>query len=141
LTELAGRDAVRGYLLFMQGRPISYLCCPSQGEALLYEYVGYDPDFADHSPGVVLLHLALEQMFEERRFAMFDFTEGEGPQKELFANRSQLCADLYFFRRSARNLSALYLHHGLASLSRRITAMLDNLGIKERLKKLIRSKA
>ena len=55
----------------------------------------------------------MQSLFAEQRFAAFDFTEGEGQHKELFATRSRLCGDVYVLRRRLMPLSAVMLHHAV----------------------------
>ncbi len=141
MEDAAGRDAVRGYLLCDGDRPVSYLYGPEHGGGLLYQYVGYDPDDAAWSPGTVLLVLVLERLFTEGRFAFFDFTEGEGPHKELFATSSTFCADVFFYRRTIRNLVLLGSHSGLHVASRGGVRLLERIGLKRAIKKLIRSRS
>lgn len=104
MRALARCDRLRGWLLFVDGRPASYLYAPAEGDILVYEYLGYDPDFADYSPGTVLLLEAMRQLMEERRFALFDFTEGEGRQKQQFATGAIDCVDLLLVKPTAANL-------------------------------------
>jgi hypothetical protein len=134
------RDA-RGYILLHAAKAIAYIFCPVHDGNLSYDCVGFDPDYHQWSPGTVLQYLALQSLFAERRFRCFDFTEGEGAHKQFFGNRSVLCADILYFRKTARNFLLIYLHSGLAMISRAIVGALDRLGLKARIKKLIRSKA
>lgn len=131
----------RGYLLFLDGRPIAYLFCPTQGGNLLYQRVGYDSDQQEWSPGTVLLFLVLESAFADPSLTAFDFTEGEGSHKEFFANRDALCADIHYFRRTPKLIVLAGLHAALASLSRGIAWATDQLGVKAWLKKRIRARA
>lgn len=141
ITALAACNQMRGYILFHQGRPVAYLCCPVKDGILKYQYLGYDPQYQQWSPGTVLQHLALQQLFAEDIFRMFDFTEGQGAHKQFFATDSQRCANIYYFRRSPGNLSLLYLHTWLDWISVTVVGMLDRLGLKARLKKFIRSRS
>jgi hypothetical protein len=43
MQDLARRDAARAWLLFIDGRPASYLYAPAEGAALRYAYLGYHP--------------------------------------------------------------------------------------------------
>lgn len=86
------RDAVRAFLLFLQGEPVAYLYLPVEGTVLIYAYLGYDPAHADLSPGTVLQMGALEHLFAEQRFTHFDFTEGDGAHKALFGTDSLPCS-------------------------------------------------
>jgi CelD/BcsL family acetyltransferase involved in cellulose biosynthesis len=141
IMELAARDSVRGYILFLGERPISYLFCPIQENALLYQYLGYDPEFQHKSPGTVLQYLVLEKLFSENQFRMFDFTEGEGSHKEFFSTGNTRCADIYYFRRTLRNLFLLSFHACLSILSGAMVQVSELLGLKAPIKKFFRSKA
>lgn len=112
LRDLAARDAVRGWLLFLEGRPVSYLHAPAEGDTLIYAHLGYDPDVADLSPGTVLQFEVMRALMAERRFRWFDFTEGDGQHKRLFATGTLDCVDLLLLRRTAGNLIAGHVLNG-----------------------------
>lgn len=106
MRALAQADRARGWLLFVDGRPIAYLWAPAEGLTLIYAYLGYDPDFAEYSPGTVLQLEAMRQLMAERKFRLFDFTEGEGQHKRLFATGGVDCVDLLLLRPTFGNLLA-----------------------------------
>jgi CelD/BcsL family acetyltransferase involved in cellulose biosynthesis len=106
MQDLARRDEVRAWLLFIDGRPASYLYAPAEGAALRYAYLGYHPDLADLSPGTVLQLEAMRMLMEERRFRWFDFTEGDGQHKRQFATASVDSVDLLLLRPTFANLAA-----------------------------------
>ncbi len=140
MVDLAAADKARAFLLFLDGKPIAYLYCPVTHDALLYEFLGYDPEFKEHSPGTVLQHCALERLFAEKRFTMFDFTEGEGTHKEFFATGSRHCADFYYFRRTPRNLAAVGLHSSMTAANREALHLLDRWGVKTKVKTFVRER-
>jgi hypothetical protein len=140
LCEQSERRLIRGYILFHEKKPISYLYCPIQGEGILiYRYLGYDPDYRNWSPGVVLQFMVLERLFDDDQCLMFDFTEGEGAHKKFFATEGILCADIYYFRRTLRNRLILYWHSAFDSTSAAFSRLFDFLGLKGQLKRLVRS--
>lgn len=106
MLEKAAADEVRAWLLHIGGQPAAYLYCPAAGETLIYEYVGHDAAFNDLSPGAVLQMEAFQDLFEERRFARFDFTEGEGQHKRQFSTDGVACLDLLLLRPSLANRAA-----------------------------------
>ena len=112
MQALARRGQMRGWLLFVEERPISYLYAPAEGPTLIYAYLGYDPDFADFSPGTVLQLQAMRQLMDEGDFRLFDFTEGEGRHKRQFATGGVECVDLLMIKRSGANLA---VGHALAA--------------------------
>lgn len=138
---LAEQDAVRGYLLFLEGKPVAYLYCPVQDGILLYRYLGYSPEAAPLSPGTVLQWLALESIFQEGRFKAFDFCEGDGPHKAYFGTHHQVCGDIYWLKPWPKPLCALALQVSSRAASSAIAAALDRLGLKARLKKALRMRA
>lgn len=103
LERRAAMDAVRAFLLFLDGRPVSYLHLPADGDRLVYAHLGFDPAVADLSPGSVLQLEALRLLMEEGRFEALDFTEGEGQHKRLFATGGVACADLLLLRPTLAN--------------------------------------
>ena len=141
MLGLAAADNVRGYILFYQKKPIAYIYCPVHDEIALYEYVGHDPEYQRWSPGTLLQYYALQCLFVANHVKIFDFTEGEGAHKAFFATNAQHCADIYYFRRTWRNLIKVALHAGSDELSRGVVWVLEGLGVKATIKKLFRSRA
>ncbi len=105
MRDLAARGEMRAWLLFLDGRPISYLYAPADGDTLIYAYLGYDPDHAGLSPGTVLQLEAMRELMTEGRFRIFDFTEGEGQHKRQFATGSVDCVDLLLLRPGPGNIA------------------------------------
>lgn len=138
---LAENDSVRAYTLCLQERPLAYLCCTATNGNLVYRFVGHDPQYGNVSPGVVLQYLALDRLFEERRFKMLDFTEGTNQHKQFFSTGSMACADVYYFRNTASNRAIVMLHALLRQTTRTTAALLEVLGLRPQLKKFLRQAA
>ena len=134
-TEMAGlaaADNVRAWLLFAEGKPVSYLYAPADGDTLIYAYLGYDPGFAKFSPGAVLQIEAMRQVIEEGRFRRFDFTEGDGQHKRQFATGSVECVDLLLLRKSVGNravLASLRAFDGSMALAKKAVRALNLEGL------------
>jgi CelD/BcsL family acetyltransferase involved in cellulose biosynthesis len=140
-AELAEEFAVgagRGWILFLDGAPIAYLYSPIRQGAVIYEYLGYDPEHRDLSVGTVLQYLVLERLFVEGGFRVFDFTEGGGQHKEMFATGSVEVADLYFFRRNLTAAAIVGGHVAAAEVTRAGIATLDRLHARDRLRRWLR---
>lgn len=103
MLALAEAGGLRAFLLFIHGEPAAYLYLPVEGSVLRYAYLGYDEAWAKLSPGTVLQLAALEQLYGERRFTHFDFTEGEGAHKALFGSASVAACSFFLLRRDAGN--------------------------------------
>lgn len=134
MCDLAARDSVRAFLLFVDRKPIAYLYSPAQDSVLLYDYLGYDTDYSKSSPGTVLQYLAFEELFREKRFAIFDFEEGEGQHKRLFSTHQAECADVYVFPVRTRSVALVLLHAALGSITRTALTLAERTGIKPQIK-------
>lgn len=105
ITALAARNAMRGWVLFVEDRPVAYLYAPASGDTLVYAYLGHDPAFAHLSPGTVLQAEAFRELMTEGRFTRFDFTEGDGQHKRQFATGAVECVDVLLLRRTPANIA------------------------------------
>jgi CelD/BcsL family acetyltransferase involved in cellulose biosynthesis len=112
MRALARAGQARGWLLFVDEEPVSYLYTPAEGETLIYAYLGYDPGFADFSPGTVLQFEAMRELMGEGMFRLFDFTEGDGDHKRRFATGGIDCVDVLLLRATPRNLIAGWCLNG-----------------------------
>jgi CelD/BcsL family acetyltransferase involved in cellulose biosynthesis len=127
MQSLAGRDSARGWILNIEGRPAAYLYAPAEGDTLIYAHLGYDPEHSHLSPGTVLQFEVMRQLMAERRFGWFDFTEGDGQHKRLWATGSLDCADLLLLKPTPANLfagHALNGFDGAVALARRAAGAL-----------------
>lgn len=138
MIRLAAQDSVRAYLLFFQNRPVAYLYCPVETGILRYAYQGFDPELWKSSPGTVLQYLALQSLFEEQKFMFFDFTEGEGPTKQLFATGSVQCADICYVRLNLRNLGFVLAHAATESFSSLAGKVADRLQLRTGIRHFLR---
>lgn len=138
MRQRAEQGELRAYILFHQGRPAAYLYLPADNGTLIYAHLGYEPELADLSPGSILQMEALERIFAENSFTMFDFTEGDGSHKRLFGRGSVACADLTLLRPTWRNR---LLIGGLTKFNRIVESAgtrADKSGVKPALKRLLR---
>lgn len=137
-VALATKGRLRAYILFHGERPVSYLYCPEKDGVLVYAYLGYDPYYHILSVGTILQWLAIEQIFNERRFRFFDFTEGLSSHKQLFASHQRLCANVFFVRRTVTNTLLIRSHLLMDRFSKWLGEILERHGLKARVKKLLR---
>lgn len=134
----AARDEARGYLLFLNGEPVSYLYTPIQKGCVIYAYLGYDPAIAVHSPGTVLQLEAMERLFAEQRHRFFDFTEGDGQHKRLFSTGCLECVDVLLLRPTVSNRVLIATHRNFHVGVEALGTVAERYGVKTRLKKWLR---
>ena len=102
-NELAIAGKARGYLLSMNGSVVAFAWCRVDGTRLIYDTIGYLPEFSKLSPGTVLLYLILRDLFANEQVNHLDFGPGHAPYKEMFSNFKQEYIDLYLFRNTLKN--------------------------------------
>lgn len=134
----AATDSVRAYLLFHDGKAVSYLYLRSEDGCLTYDYLGYLPDYAKWSVGTVLQWVALEALFAEKKFHLFDFTEGDGSHKRLFATNHVPIANVIYLRRNLGNYVLITGHRLCNGFSVWAGEVLDRWGIKKTIKNFLR---
>lgn len=130
-----------GFLLFLDGKPVAYLYTPVNDGVVVYAYLGYDQTVANLSPGTVLQLLAVEWLFAQGGYKSFDFTEGEGEHKAFFSTRHADCADIFVLRSTARLRFIVRAHWMTSQGSDALVRIVDRLGLKKQLKKLVRRRA
>jgi len=116
MLEAAEADRMRCFLLHAgtgsDARAIAYLALPVEGRTIAYAHVGHDPDWARLSPGTVLQMEALERLYAEERFSHFDFTEGDGAHKAMFATDCVPSASFVLLRPTAANRALIAARGG-----------------------------
>ncbi len=138
MEQLAQQGRVRGFILFYQNQPVSYLYCPISNGVLIYAFLGYDPSYMNFSVGTVLQWLALEYLFDENTCRFFDFTEGQSEHKKLFSTHSIQCANVFFLRKSLRNIFLVCGRELIDRFGQVAGEALDRFGMKASVKRLMR---
>lgn len=136
--DLAREGLAYGFMLFADTRPVAYVFSQRRGGVVSYDYVGHDPEFNALSPGTVLQYQLLEYLFADPEARVFDFTEGEGPHKALFATGQRLCAKSLFFPRTFHTGLLVRCHLLLGKLNGFIDVLADRLALRQRIRRLIR---
>jgi hypothetical protein len=139
-SERGARDGIRGYVLFHEQQPVAYASCEAENGVMELAFLEYDLEFERWSPGTVLLYLIIQKLFGDQAFEVFDLGGREDWYKEFFSTRSTLCADILYFRRGAPIFLLLLLHLGLMFLSRLVSRAFEAMGLKARVRKLLRRK-
>jgi CelD/BcsL family acetyltransferase involved in cellulose biosynthesis len=102
---------------------------------------GYDPAFASHSPGLVLLPRLIEDLVTTRAADSVDFGAGDADYKRMFANTSFQGVHALLTKRRPYPWAAAQLERAVSAASRQGARLLDRWRLKSWLKSLIRAKA
>ena len=137
----AERGAMRGYLLFHRGQPIAYGYCAATGDCLRFIFTGYDPAFAaglvtGHRPRPrdVALDLQRRTLCHPRSRAR------RGPVQASFRDRLDPLRHLAVFRPTLGHLTKVVAHRSCIAASDLCAAAAERLGVKEQLRRLVRTR-
>jgi len=140
ITDIGARGLARGFVLFHKDRPVAYAFCRIKYEHLVYEHIGYDPEYAKWSPGKLLLYLLLERLFAESRHLYLDLGEGILPYKVFFATDHVQCVRVWYLRRTFRNLFIATANCLLTMTSILAGTLLGKVSLKQTIKRLLRGR-
>jgi hypothetical protein len=127
--QVAAMGAMRCYLLQQDDRPLAFAMGIQWHGRYVYEETGYDPAYAEFSPGQVLLWRMIEDLIAEDCPQQFDFGFGDADYKQLFANHMTLSGPLILARRGLRLAVGMALDQLHRCLSRSGRAALRRLGL------------
>ncbi len=102
------RGQLRIYALQLDGQPASGLLCLSDAKRVYFLMGGFDPKFAKHHPGKVLIAQAIKDCVNDGP-PIFDFIKGEEAYKDDWANGRQQLYRLVIAKNTLRGLSALWV--------------------------------
>jgi hypothetical protein len=134
---LAENAWLRSYLLISRGTPCAFVTGYQYGSRFYLDDMGYDPDFREYSVGTVLQMGIVEDLFACHRPEVYDLGE-YGPHKEEFATEQFNQGKVLLFRRGVYTSLVRAGHWGCNTSTAAVSVMLERLGLKKRLKKMIR---
>jgi hypothetical protein len=107
----------RGYVLYLDGRPVAF----EQGEAyrnrFVSRYAGYDPAHSQSRIGAYLLTKVIESLVDDPQISVFDFGFGDAQYKRRLGHRAIEEGDLVVYARRARPISINVVRTGLLGAS------------------------
>ncbi len=140
LRMAAQRGWFRSYILYCREQPVAFMLGYQYAGCYYYTDVGYDPDYAKWSVGSVLQLKVMQHLYsrDDRRPLLFDFSTGYGSHKARFGNVARREANVLLLPRTLTNRlkATAFLVNERASLG--TAALLERVGVKARVKKLLR---
>jgi hypothetical protein len=99
----AQKGWLRIFVLYIHEEPVAYWWGQRYKQSFVSSAMGYDPQYARHSPGTYLLVRALEQLCEEGVLQL-DFGLGDALYKRQFGTTSYTEGSFYLFPSSVRGV-------------------------------------
>ncbi len=86
MSILAEHGLLRSYLWWIEGKPAAFAICNQHRGCFRYEEIAYCREFAQLSPGRVMLQQIVEDLLRHDSPQTFDFGGGDAEYKRQFAN-------------------------------------------------------
>ena len=142
LSNWESKGALRCYLLILDGSPVSFMLGYIYQTTYYYIDVGFDPAWSKYSVGSVLQMEVLEDLYKlPSPPEVFDFSTGYGEHKARFGNHQQNEINMILLPGTMLNSIRIIIYKSFSALSEQIVNTMDKLGIKKRLKKILRRAA
>ncbi len=93
----AEKGWLEGYVLYLAARPCAFVIGDINGNTFGTDYVGYDPEFASHSPGMYLVMRVIEGFCGGHRVSEVDFGTGHAQYKQVLSNQEWCETSVYIF--------------------------------------------
>jgi hypothetical protein len=120
LLSLAERGLLRSYLLSCGGRPCAFVFGYQHEQTYHYAEIGYDREFMHFSPGMVLFHLLVHDLFTHRPPSLLNFGRGDADYKVRFGNVQREDVSIIIFRKNLLSSSLVASHSLFRSTVRRL---------------------
>jgi hypothetical protein len=138
----ARENRIVGLILYAKDTPVAYNLCPIYGDGIMiYYWTGFNPEYNKYSPGTVLQYRTIETACGLDHVKYYDFCTGEGKHKELFTDVYKLCAEIFYFPLNPKYLFIVISNWIFDTLINIVRFLTRRLGIKDRIKKMVRAKA
>jgi hypothetical protein len=139
-AEHADRGWLRSYVLRAGDEPIAFVQGFQAAGTYYYNQIGYDPAWAEHDPGKVLLFRLIEDLCAEDRPDRLDFRYGDNLYKQVFGTDCYDEANLYLIRKTPYGALFRAVHGGCARAAAAARRLLQRLQLRERLRRWARSR-
>lgn len=124
----------RGYILYIDDRPVSFERTTQYGKTLFCENAAYDPAYKNAEPGTNLFLKILEYVCSEKKVDYIDFGFGDAFYKKNFCNRVLQEQSVYIFAPTIKGVSINLIRIAINSFSHFAEKFADRLKITQKIK-------
>ena len=131
---------LRIWILYLAGRPCAFWVGAVYHLTFYSDFLGFDPSFKQHAPGIYLLSHILEALCAEGVNTV-DFGFGDNAYKERISTAAKREATLHLFAPNLRGLHLSVLRHLTSALHEPVRALLERSRLIGKVKKVWRQTA
>lgn len=133
------RGNFRSYILYIKGKPVSFVFGYIMNGFYVFDSIGYDPEYSKQHVGVLIHILYIKDLCENcPELKASDLLSGENLFKKRVSNLFTLEQDFNIFPRTFKGMFIAYPHIIICKLSDSIRDLLDKWGLKDKIKKMMR---
>lgn len=142
LVEGARRGYARCYLLRVDSSPVSWRLGYVYGTTYYSHHVGYDPDWRNWQPGILIHMAVIEDLLGHcRHIRTFDFLYGDNLLKRRLSNQSREERHFYLFPRHTRGFLSYGSFRVVNGISEGLGGLLKAINKAEPVKQWLRRRA
>lgn len=119
ILACAKRGWLQFYCLEVDDQIIAAIYCYHFRNQVFYFQAGFDPEFENYRPGLVLIGYSIEHAIKEGN-SVFDFLRGEHEYKNQWADKNQDTVFVLGYKRTPRSLAHAIRYELIPALKRRI---------------------
>ena len=133
---------LRGYVLYLAGQPRAFWIGDMNDGTFGSDYIGYDAEFASHSPGMYLAVKVIEGFCDGNREGVtaVDFSPGHAQYKEVLSNQEWEECGIHIFAPTFKGVSLNTVRTFVGGADRSAKNLLSSLNLLQRIKKSWRTK-
>jgi hypothetical protein len=139
----AGRGWLRGYVLYVAGKPSAFWVGDINEGTFGSDYLAYDAELGKYSPGMFLMYRVIEGFCEGNGEAVtgLDFATGHAQYKQLLSNQGWTESSAYIFAPTLKGISINGVRSLVEGTGRGIQAILRRTNLLQKVKKAWRDHA
>ncbi len=139
----AERGWLRGYVLYLGGRPSAFWIGDVNDDTFGSDYLGYNDQLGKHSPGMYLTLKVIEGFCQDSREGVraVDFATGYAQYKEVLSNQQWRETCVHIFAPTLKGVSLNLTRTFIGGLDQTIKKALSSTGLLQKIKKGWRARA
>jgi hypothetical protein len=139
----AERGWLRGYVLYVAGKPRAFWVGDMNAGVFGSDYLAYDGELGKYSPGMCLILKVIEGFYEANgeKVTGIDFGTGHAQYKEVLSNQNYTEASVHIFAPSAKGIGLNAFCSVVGGTDKAIKKVLAGTNLLPRIKKAWRERA
>jgi len=139
----AERGWLRGYVLYVAGRPAAFWLGDMNQGTFGSDYMAYDAEFGKYSPGMFLIYKVIEDLCGSNgeRVNGIDFATGHAQYKQVLSNQEWCETSAYIFAPTIKGIYLNSVRSVVGGMDRAVKSLLVRTNLLQKVKKAWRAHA